>query len=372
MLMSATFKLLRMLPTKRENAVTIRHLAVKWEGKDPLSEKPSASVIRRLQAYMNELSGPADGYPALIERIEPEAEPEPELRVDGKKKIPKAFRYYILPGHVADWFMTEETAMNLLVTGQILGQSLGSAQQFDSVAVIDQAQARLGATSPARKRVLNKVRIVPDGIGRVPARINSLVLEAAISAIEGDKKLSFSYKSSKGRESTPLVSPQGLVAKDGTIYLVATKGLSDFPIHYPLQRISEAKVEDEQLQSQPGFNLDDYIRESAQLSHKLHDGPSRIRLELRVDPKTLYHFEERPLASGSDQVIDYANDSNEWSTVTAHIPNTVLLVPFLLSMLGYIEVVGPAEVRAEVKKQVDAMAARYSKDPTSNDPTTAS
>lgn len=370
MLMSATFKLLRMLPTKRENAVTIRDLAVKWEGKDPLSEKPSANVIRRLQAYMNELSAPIDGYPALVETIQPEQ--EPELAVDGNKnRIPKAYRYYLMPCHVADWFMTEETAMNLLLTGQILGQSLGSAQQFDSVAVIDQAQARLGATSPARKRVLNKVRIVPDGIGRVPARINSLVLEAAITAIEGDKKLLFSYTSAQGEPSTPLVSPQGLVAKDGTIYLVATKGLSDFPIHYALHRMGEAKVEDDQLQSQPGFNLDDYIRKSSQLSHKLHGGPSQIRLELRVAPETLYHFEERPIAYGTDQVIDYASDPNEWSTVTAHIPNTFLLVPFLLSMGGWIEVVGPPEVRAKVKRRVDAMAAHYSKDPTSNDPTTA-
>jgi predicted DNA-binding transcriptional regulator YafY len=45
--------------------------------------------------------------------------------------------------------------------------------------------------------------------------------------------------------------------------------------------------------------------------------------------------------------------------VSASVVNTTLLVPFLLSMGGWIEVIEPKDVREELTKRVTAMSAHY-------------
>jgi predicted DNA-binding transcriptional regulator YafY len=184
------------------------------------------------------------------------------------------------------------------------------------------------------------------------------VLAASIEAIKSGTKLRLTYVDSSGKESSPLVSPLGLVAKDGTIYLVAIKGLSDAPRHFPLHRMTEANASAQLAQMRLDFDLDRYIHDSHQFSHLLDAEAPLAVLKLRVAPETLYHFRERALST--DQAIGPARRSDGWRVVTATVPETYLLIPFLLSMGPWIEVLEPPSVRDETAKRLHAAAAHYS------------
>ena len=64
----------------------------------------------------------------------------------------------------------------------------------------------------------------------------------------------------------------------------------------------------------------------------------------------------------SEQKIGDSNPTNKSCIVSANIPDTVLLVPFLLSMGGWIEVLGPPKVRAEMAKRARHITAHYAVD----------
>lgn len=330
MKMNTAVRLLQMLPTRLDQAITIAELAAKWHKREP-----TRSDKRNIQRYMSDLATEGLDEPALVEIV------------DGKPRL-----FYLKLSSVANWFMTEEAALNILLTRQMLG----SLNRMGTEKLIDVAEKAIGASTETRQ-IRERIRIVNDGLGRLPARIDPQVLQVVIESVVKRKQLNFSHVSSKTPEATHRVSPQGLVAKDGTLYLLATKGLGDNPQHFPLHRMSDTQIHHLDLQFRPDFDLDRYIQDSHQLSHKLEDEPVSMELILRVAPEALYHFHERPLTG--DQSIGPARKSDGWSIVTANVRFTVLLVPFLLSMGGWIEVVGPSKVRDEMSKRVRFMASHY-------------
>jgi predicted DNA-binding transcriptional regulator YafY len=82
-----------------------------------------------------------------------------------------------------------------------------------------------------------------------------------------------------------------------------------------------------------------------------------VRLKLRVASQALYHFRERPLSN--DQAETAPAGGDPWHIVTATVPNTILLMPFLLSMGPWIEVLAPIEVRSDAAKRIGGMWAHY-------------
>lgn len=334
MKMNTAVRLLQMLPVRGELAISVGELATKWYGGEYTRHQ-----ARNIQRYLNELATDGEDGPALVESVE------------GKPR-----RFYLKLPQVAGWFMTEEAALNLLLTSQVIGSPLASLNQMSAKKLMEVAEKIVGASTDTR-RIRERVRIVPDGFGRLPSQIDHGVLQATLDSVIRQRQLTFTFVSSQGRESSHRVSPQGLVAKEGTIYLLATKGLSDRPGHFPLHRMSNAEVDHRPLQTRSDFDLDRYILESNQLSHTIGPEAVPLRLELRVAPETLYHFKERPVSN--DQHIGPASPVDGWSIVTANVLFTMLLVPFLLSMGGWIEVLGPPQVRDEMAKRVRAMAAHY-------------
>ena len=335
MKMNIAVRLLQTLPVRAESAMTVSQIQEKLF--DSLED---GNVKRNIQRYVSELSyNDPDGDPALIDVIE------------GNPR-----RYFLKSSGVAAWCMTEQVALNILLTRHVLRHSLGAAAQMDTDTITSLAeQAILG--SPQTKRIQDRIRVVQDSIGRLPARIKPAILQAAIDAIAKQRQLRFDYESSAGKPSENLVSPQGLAAKDGTIYLLGTQSFSDKPRHFPLHRMTKAEVDHRPVLAQPEFDLDNYIQDSHQLSHSLEPSVGPISLRLRVAPEALYHFNERPLSNS--QIIEAQTDSNGWYFVTNQIPDTFLLAPFLLSMGGWIEVVSPQSVRVEVAKRLKAAASHY-------------
>jgi predicted DNA-binding transcriptional regulator YafY len=330
--------LLRVLNSRKENALTTKEIARRWRdlGGDEIS-------LRSIQRYMSDLSQDTAGGKALVTATTVDAE--------------RAF--YLNHSQVANWFMTEEAALDLQLTQQVLGRAFGSRERSNGDKLADMAE-RVTAASPKTRRIRESLRIVPDGIGRLPARIDAQVLQKAIDAVGKGKKLEFSYANSAGQPSAQLVSPLGLVAKDGTIYLVAIEGLGDTPRPFALHRMAKADVHFETAQPRPDFDLDDYILASHQFSHVLDASAPPAKLKLRVAPEALFHFLERPLST--DQPKKPPKGPDGWFLVTATVPDSVLLVPFLVSMGPWIEVLEPAGIRAKTAQWLRDSFALYATD----------
>lgn len=338
MKLPAAARLLRLLATRPEGALTTREICDRW------SDQTGGTIeLRTVQRYMAELSADSADGPALVDVIE-----------EGRDR-----RYCLRMSQVAHWFMTEEAALGLLWSRQILARTFAMAQPDPTDRSLDLAQ-QVAGDSPCTRRLRERMRIVPDGLGRLAARIDPQVLASVVDAIGAAQQVGFEYRSVAGKVSRHERSPQGLVAKDGTIYLLATEGPNDAPLHFALHRMCSAQTLPRPALPRPDFDLDRYIRDSHQLSHRLQpsDAPP-LQLRLRVSPESLYHFSERPLAA--DQHIGEPDPGDGWHIVSAAVPDTVLLVPFLMSIHG-IEVLAPPTLRDQVAERLHGALALYAGD----------
>lgn len=331
-------RLLRLLPTKPEHALSTQEILRRW-----LAMGGPAVDLRTIQRYMVELSQDLDDDQNLVAGIQRGAER----------------CYHLRTSQVANWFITEEAALDLQLSRDVFGRAFGPRSDDVGDKMADMAE-RVVAASPETRRIRERLRIVPDGIGRLPASIDREVLRAAITSISQDRQLAFSYRNAAGQSSNQLVSPLALVAKDGTMYLVAVKGLSDVPRHFALHRMTDADVHFQRAQPRPDFNLQQYIIDSHQFSHVLDADAPPLALRLRVAPEAMFHFRERPLSHDQDETPPGA--SEPWFTVTANVPKTLLLVPFLVSLGPWIEVMAPAALRSEIAGWVGTMWNHYASD----------
>ena len=330
--------LLRLLPTRPEHALSTREILRRWLAKDG-----PAVDLRTIQRYMAELSDDLGDGQNLVAGIQ-----------RGPERC-----FHLRSSQVANWFMTEEAALDLQLSRNVFGRAFGAGEGDVADKMADMAE-RVVIASPETRRIRERLRIVPDGIGRLPAPIDSAVMRAAITSISQDRQLAFSYRSAAGKQSTQLVSPLGLVAKDGTMYLVAVKGLTDVPRHFALHRMTDADVHFQPAQPRPDFNLQQYIVDSHQFSHVMDADASPLALRLRVAPDAMFHFRERALSDDQNVVLSDAGEP--WFTVTATVPKTMLLVPFLVSLGPWIEVLEPAALRSEVAEWVGKMWNHYAID----------
>lgn len=334
MKLKSAARLLQFLPTRAECALTTRQIREEWAraGTEPIE-------LRTVQRYMSELSADGADGPALVDVVEDRAER----------------RYFLRLSQVSQWFMTEEAALSLLWSRQALARSFAAIYTEQMVCDEDLAH-RVTAGDGRTRRLRERLRLVPDGIGRLPARVGRDVLVSVVDAIGAGQLVSFDYVSAGGKASTKTRSPQGLVAKDGSLYLLATEGLSDPPITFALHRMARASVLPRPMTHRADFDLDRYIEDTHQLSHRLQADAPPLQLKLRVSPEDVFHFKERPLAAS--QQISLPDVKDGWCVVTAEVPDTVQLLPFLVSFCG-VEVLAPPDLRQRVGRWLHEAAARY-------------
>jgi predicted DNA-binding transcriptional regulator YafY len=237
----------------------------------------------------------------------------------------------------------------------VVGQALGDVSELGTKSVAKLAKDVIkGQRSTKLSRIASSVRFLSDGIGRLPAQLEPDLLQTMIDAIVRDRAVSFDYKNSDGKSSRPTVNPLGLVSKDGTIYLIASKGSSSVVVHYALQRASNSSLEMRHIRMIPEtFDLDQHIESTHRLSHQI--GPE-MDLVLEVAEKALFHFIERPLTT--QQEIKKILGSNFYK-VTAVVPDTFYLRPFLLSMRANVTEVEPVELRKSLAVELKQMVKNY-------------
>lgn len=173
-------RLLQLLPTRAEGALTTRQIQEVWirSGTEPIE-------LRTVQRYMSELSADSADGPALVDVLEDKADR----------------RYYMRLSQVSKWFMSEEAALSLVWSRQALARSFAAIHPEQ--AARGQELALCVATGDARtRRLRDRLRLVPDGIGRLPATVKREVLESVVGAIGAGQLVSFDYVSAAGRSTS--------------------------------------------------------------------------------------------------------------------------------------------------------------------------
>lgn len=329
-------QLVGLLPRDPALAVHVRDLRARFypggrSGSD-IQEKSELTNLRRYLAEMLKLG--------LVAELPP---------LPGVERLP---RYHLVEHRLYAYFMHGKLALGMhWMRPQLLPlePALGEGG-LDGLA----RMARL----TARERIVrDRVRIVPDGIGRAFADIPPAFVRTALDALESGCMLRVTYVRADGREQLRELSVLGLAQKDGTIYLIGSSAMNRPPAHYAMHRLRAAELLHRlRADARPDFDIDAYIEAQHQLAHVRGDRPSPVQLELLVHDCALFHFRERPLPG---QRPIQASDRPGWNHVTATVPHTVMLVPFLWSHAPFVQVVGPDSVRDDVVQGLRAALALY-------------
>lgn len=342
-----------------EKAISTKHLALLWDNAD-LDSEPLDVTLRQIQRYTAELSSQTDELPPLLDYVEEDQTiTVPRTIKSGVTKAQRKPRrqrlYFLHHDSVMKWFMSEQAALNLVMTGQVVGQALGEVSDIGVKAMAKLAVDVIqGRKSTRASRIASSVRFLPDGIGRLPATLEPDLLQTMIDGIVRDRAVSFDYKRPVGKPSRRTVNPLGLVSKEGTMYLVASKGSDPVVIHYALQRASNPSVEMNHVRMVPeGFDLDEHIDSTHRFSHQT--GPE-MNLVLEVNEEAIFHFKERPLTA--DQKIKKVSGTDTYK-VSAVIPDSYYLRPFLLSMRANVTVLEPIDLRKSLAVELKQMVANY-------------
>lgn len=339
-------KMFKLLPVNPKRGLSIKEIV-----EILLSDRPGKSIPkneyenlkRRVQHYISELQSYDGG---LIRQVD-------DQFLDDKR----VHKYYLNLQNIARWFMTDGAALNNIFTRDVINGYFLEIPELNLDQLNSTADAVLNESTILLRNVSKRIRMVPDGIRRLKAQIQPDVLRVAYKALGANKQLEMKYITSGNEEITGNFNPYGLVAKDGTLYLIAEKIDDEGLTSYPLHRVREARLTSKVASVPPSFDIDVYMEQTGNLSHVLYGEKQPIELVLKVEPQTIYHFREKPLSE--NQTIEKLADSDSY-IVKATILNTLLLVPFLLSMGGWIEVVSPDSVRNEIAQRLKKAVAHYS------------
>ena len=334
-------RLIAILPRDSGEALTTAEISDRYYKRfntEVNADIKPKSMVRRIEAYVAEMQ-----ENGLVHRI-----------MDGTTKQ-SAARYHLRESQVLSYFLHSKVALNLI-------WSRGLTRQLDSLVGADDVEnlARNARLSERERVLRDRVRVVPDGVGRAFAAIDDTVLVAVVEALETGFQLEMTVRRSTGKVDDVEVSVLGLVAKDGAVYMIGVRGFDDKPRHYPLHRVKRAAVVKVRAFTRSEFQIDQYIHDQHQLAHLRSDEDSPIELDLLVAEEALFHFRERPfLTVSGEQSISDKPVQGKWYSVKATVPYTVMLAPFLWSHAGWVQVLGPESIRKRVADGLLAAAGHY-------------
>lgn len=197
----------------------------------------------------------------------------------------------------------------------------------------------------------SRVSVVSTGPGLQTPIISPPIQAAVYQAMLAGQRLSAEYRAIGREGALPLqLHPQGLVLREGVVYLVATAWHYDDPRHYALHRFLSATVDDDAARRIPDFDFSAYVER--EFRYPL--SPDSVALKLSVNAKIAALLLDRPLSS--DQQIDADGNCR---LVQATVENTEELRRWLLSLGAQVEVLGPRGLRQELRRTARDLAALY-------------
>jgi predicted DNA-binding transcriptional regulator YafY len=250
----------------------------------------------------------------------------------------------LMPGFRTDVSGLTDTEMRALLalTDQEgdLGRELASAVRKLLAAV---PEARRPGIARARRTVLVEQHGWRRPVHEGPALA---VLERAVAA---DERVRLRYRSaSSGTTATSTVDPYGLVSKAGVWYLVAAR--RGVPRMFRVDRVVDAE-----LTGTPARRPDDRSLEQVwtELRDRLEAAPDPVVVQVRVDPA----WRDRLLRVVVGQLVEEPRGDGDRLDLAFRAPGAA--VGALLGFGAALEVLGPAEVRAEMASRAAEVVALY-------------
>ena len=199
-----------------------------------------------------------------------------------------------------------------------------------------------------------KVKIIKRGPELIPPKISPAVQAAVYQALLEGKKIKALYQGrNKDKPSEYIMSPEGLVMREGIIYLVASLWNYADIRHFPLQRMQKAEVLNEPAQSLPGFSLQKHIEQDKEFSYPV--SRKNIKLKILVNNYIARHLSECRLSE--DQKIKPQDEDSV--IIEATVPDTYDLRWWLLGFGDQVEVLAPKSLRNEFTELAASMRDIY-------------
>jgi predicted DNA-binding transcriptional regulator YafY len=199
----------------------------------------------------------------------------------------------------------------------------------------------------------DKIRVIPGSPFRVVRQTDSNVQYAVYEAVQTERMLEIHYHPiSGGASKTYPVHPLAIVVRDSTIYLVGRIRDYDDTRIMAIHRITNAKILDQPIISDPDFSIDDFLQQN---SFQIMQGTELLALELRISSQLARFLAEAPISE--DQTIGPASDG--WQLLTASVPDSTQLRTWLLSLGDAAIVMSPPKLRAEIGKRLALVTESY-------------
>ena len=184
----------------------------------------------------------------------------------------------------------------------------------------------------------------------LPAEIEPSVLAVVYEALLKNQRFKATYHAVHNSEKTYDINPLGLVFRHNVIYLVATLFEYTDIKQLALHRFKNAELLDRVVKVPEGFALEDYIAEG-RFNYPVNDNPEDISLKLKVSPFIKQMLQETPLSS-KQQITEIDEDHY---LVEVIIDNTRQLHRWLRSLGASVEVLEPADLRAEFAAEISTL-----------------
>lgn len=232
-------------------------------------------------------------------------------------------------------------------------------------AIADSAEKSLSASigrNPFAKWP-DKIRVLQSGPLRTPPNIKPGVHEAVCDALLNNLQLRVRYRAASkqdGREF--IITPLGMVSKDGKIYVVVSRADKAEPAKFALNRILNAQVEHIEGNAPSAWaGLDAYID-----AGKLLFPPGKVEknqlVTLRINSDVIARdLEEMPIGAG--QIIkkkgNAGTNGNPCHLVQARVTVSEEFVRWLLQHGEHVNVIKPIPLRKRMQEIVKRLHSRY-------------
>jgi len=193
-----------------------------------------------------------------------------------------------------------------------------------------------------------KVKIIRRGPELIPPKINQEVHDTVYQALLEGKMIKALYQArGKDKPIEYILNPQGLVMREGVIYLIASLGKYENVLQFPLQRMKKAELLNEPARQLEGFNLEKYIKEDKEFSYPVSD--KKIKLKLLLNTHVATHLSECRLSE--DQTLTPRRDGR--TLMEATVADTDDLRWWLLGFGEGVEVLSPRSLRMEFREIIE-------------------
>lgn len=256
--------------------------------------------------------------------------------------------------------LSSPEALALLLVERHLHAALPATMMDGFEPLFERARGKLasgdaGAVAP---RWLDLVRVVPPALPVIAPRVDPGIREAVADALLRRRQLEASYTPHGAAEAKAYrLHPLGLVLRDPVTYLVAAAFHSRKPRMYALHRFGRAEILPDAARVPPDFDLDAALNEGlGQFGPGTAGGKAPIALRIECAPWVTTVLEEAPLSA--DQTVQRGADG--CGRVSATVSDSWQLRWWLLSKGADVKVIGPVDLRDEIRSALSAALARYS------------